>query len=227
MAAGRAYEKVFTALEEFERESNFAERRKVSEIKGELLLLTRTVLKKYTQRDEEKTKYFLAQPSRMLEREMKHWNTVALRRMRQVPNGRNPWKISFARNMPFEVFGVVKVKCNLANGTVSGTSRICKIVFTNGEHVASLLHHGKIKPKADSPHAMHKIYKNKDYGMLNCRQDRPFTITYSFTKELISISLFYGVFNEFGIPKHICIGLNYYQQLFLKIFIIMIFYILQ
>jgi hypothetical protein len=202
MAAGAAYDKVFSALEEFERESSYAERRKAAEIKSELLELTRAVLKKYTLRDEVKTKYFLAQPSRMLEREMRQWNCVALRRMRPTPNGRNPWRISFTRNMPFEVFDVLKVECGLTNATVTGTNRKCKITFISAEHVESLLEI-KIKPKADSAQALHKIFRNKDYGILNCRQDRPFTITYSFTRELISISFFYGVFNEFGIPKHI------------------------
>lgn len=203
MAAGKAFVKVFEALESFERETNYAERKKASEIKSELLELTRAALKKYTLNDRERTKYFLAQPSRMLEREIRQWNSTSLRRMRQTPNGRNPWRIYFSRNMPFEVFEVLKVKCKLSNGVITGTKRRCKIVFTNEENVYSLLEHGKIKSKADSPGAMHKIFKNKDQAHLNCRQDRPFIITYSFTRELINISFFYGVFNEFGIPKHI------------------------
>ena len=200
MAAAVAYDKVFSALQNLESECNFAERKKATEIKAELLEITRAALKKFTLPKEQQTKYFIAHPSRMLEREMRHWNAIATRRMRQKPNGRNPWKINFSRNLPFEVFELLKVKCELANGHVSGTKRKSIIHFTNAENVERLMKHGKIKPKEE---LLRKVFKNKDYGVLNCRKDRPFTISYSFTREVISLSFFYGVFNEFGIPKHI------------------------
>ena len=160
MAAAVAYDKVFVALEGLEKECNFAERRKAAKIKRELLELTRAVLKKYTVSEERKTEYFIAHPSRMLEREMRHWSTTAVRR------------------------------------TISATKRKCMIQFTNAEDVERVLEHGKIKP-------LHKVFKNKDYGVLNCKKDRSFNISYSFTREVLNFSFFYGVYNEFGIPKHI------------------------
>ena len=81
--AARAFAKVFEAMEEFERETPIWERKKAGEIKGELLELTRAVLKKYSLADDaKKTRYFIAQPSRMLKRELSRWNTLCLRGMK-------------------------------------------------------------------------------------------------------------------------------------------------
>jgi len=200
--AARAYDKVFEAMEEFERESPYWEKKKASEIKGELLQLTRAVLKKYTLEDDAKTKYFLAQPSRMLKIEMRQWNSTAFRRMRMQPNGRNPWKISFSWNLPFEVFDVLRIKCKSLSNMVT-TKRRCTIIFTSAEEVISLMDHADLDLRAESPQPLSKLLKNKDYAGINCRQDRPFTLQYSYTKELISISFFYGVWNAHGIPQHV------------------------
>jgi len=160
--AARAYDKVFEAMEEFERESPYWEKKKASEIKGELLQLTRAVLKKYTLEDDAKTKYFL----------------------------------------PSEVFDVLRIKCKSLSNMVT-TKRRCTILFTSAEEVISLMDHADLDLRAESPQPLSKLLKNKDYAGINCKQDRPFTLQYSYTKEIISISFFYGVWNAHGIPQHV------------------------
>lgn len=152
--------------------------KKALEIKRELLELTTVVLKKYTLDCERKAKYFLAQPSKIFTRELKRLNTTALRRMRVKPNGRNPWKISFSRNLPFEVFDVLKVRCEKLTDSLIETKRRCKMTFTSDEKIHALMQHAKLVPTAKSPCSMCKLMKNKDYVALNCRQDLPFEIIY-------------------------------------------------
>jgi hypothetical protein len=83
------------------------------------------------------------------------------------------------------------------------TKRRCKIIFTSAEDVLALLEHAGLKPSNESPKPLSKFFKNKNYVELNCREGRPFEIVYSYTKELISISFYYGVWNAFGIPQHV------------------------
>ena len=191
-------------MEEFERETPIWERKKAGEIKGELLELTRAVLKKYSLADDaKKTRYFIAQPSRMLKRELSRWNTLCLRRMKQSPNTRNPWRINFSRNIPFEVFDVLKVLCETTSATKKETKCRCKFTFTLAEDIMELMEKAGLKSQTESSVLLSKHFKNKYHASLNCREDRPLEITYSYSKETITLSCFYGVWNAFGIPQHV------------------------
>lgn len=202
--AARAYNKVCEAMDEFVGESPFWERKKATEIKGELLQLTRAVLKKHLIENEEKsTKYFLAQPARMLKRELTQWDKICCRRMTKSTSSRNPFKIHFSRNLPFEVFDVLKVLCeSLPNIQKKETKCTCKFSFAFAEDVVELMEKAGLKSSESSP-LLAKLFKNKEYTCLNCRQDRTFDIVYSYSRESVSVTCYYGLWNAFGIPQHV------------------------
>ena len=73
-------------------------------IGGELLQLTRAVVKKHTLPQERAYKYHLAQAARILSRSVVSWNKSILRKLRRRPNGSAPWTVKFAKDVPFEVY---------------------------------------------------------------------------------------------------------------------------
>jgi hypothetical protein len=88
---------------------NSANRRLARNISGDLLQLTRAVIKKHTFPDDKAYKYHLAQPSQMLSRAVVLWNKIILRRMKRKPTGSRPWKVRFTWNLPTEIFNCLKV----------------------------------------------------------------------------------------------------------------------
>ena len=99
---------VHDVVDEVVRTSRRSERRVNEVIGGELMQLTRAVVKKHTFPPKNAYKYHLAQPSRMLSRSVVHWNNTILRRLRRRPNGSSPWTGKFQRHMPLEVFACFK-----------------------------------------------------------------------------------------------------------------------
>jgi hypothetical protein len=88
---------------------NSANRRLARNISGDLLQLTRAIIKKHTFPDDKAYKYHLAQPSQMLSRAVVLWHKIILRRMKRKPTGSRPWTVRFTWNLPTEVFNCLKV----------------------------------------------------------------------------------------------------------------------
>ena len=71
-----------------------------TEIGGELLVLSRAVIKKHIFDSERAFKFHLAQPARMLARIVAFWH---IRKMKRKTRASRPWTVNFSRNLPLEV----------------------------------------------------------------------------------------------------------------------------
>lgn len=74
-----------------------------TEIGGELLVLSRAVIKKHIFDSERAFKFHLAQPARMLARIVAFWHIRMLRKMKRKTRASRPWTVNFSRNLPLEV----------------------------------------------------------------------------------------------------------------------------
>ena len=79
-----------------------------TKIGNELLKLSRAVVKHHTSPEQQRYKYYLAQPSRMLAREVYRWNKSLCRMLKHFPSLRNPWGIRLKRSLPLEQFDTFK-----------------------------------------------------------------------------------------------------------------------
>ena len=80
-----------------------------TEIGGELLVLSRAIIKKHMFDSERAFKFHLAQPTRMLARIVAFWHIRMLRKMRRKTRASRPWTVNFSWNLPLEVFDCFKV----------------------------------------------------------------------------------------------------------------------
>ena len=103
-------------------------------IGGELLQLTRAVVKKHMLPQERAYKYHLVQASHMLSRSVVSWNKSILRKLRRKPNGSAPWTVKFAKDVPFKVYECFKAACLTEQGgglLVKNTKHVEEIKFNN------------------------------------------------------------------------------------------------
>ena len=80
-----------------------------TEIGGELLVLSRAVIKKHIFGSERAFKFHLAQPARMLARIVAFWHIRMLRKMKRKTCASRPWTVNFSWNLPLEVCDCFKV----------------------------------------------------------------------------------------------------------------------
>ena len=100
MAVHRVVDEVVSA-------SSGSKKKLTQEIGGELIEVTRAVVKKHTFAPEKGYKFHLAQPSRMLSRIIevsRPMNNSIVRKLRRKANGSAPWTVRLKRHMPLEVF---------------------------------------------------------------------------------------------------------------------------
>ena len=84
--------------------ANAPDKNLATKIGNELLKLSRAIVKPHTFPEQQRYKYYLAQPSRMLAREVYRWNKSLCRMLKCSPSCRNPWGIRLKRSLPLELF---------------------------------------------------------------------------------------------------------------------------
>jgi len=87
--------------------ANAPDKNLATKIGDELLKLSKAVVKHHTL-PEQHYKYYLAQPSRMLAREVYRWNRSLSRMLKRMPSLRNPWGIRKKRSLAMEMFETLK-----------------------------------------------------------------------------------------------------------------------
>ena len=185
---------------------NDPNRKSATEIGGEVLNLTRAVIKKHTFPGEKAFKFHLAQPSRMLARTVGHWNKGIKRRMKRKSSGSHPWTVKFKWNLNMEVFDCLKVAAFSVGDakTHKETRAIHEIHFTNGEKLKALFYElgNKYKKSFDFEDIFIKTEKDKSFSCLIVSKDHPASIRYSKNSEVLTFKARYGHFNRNGVPQH-------------------------
>ena len=197
---------VHNVVDEVLRTSRRSERDTNEKIGGELMQLTRAVVKKHTLPPMNAYKYHLAQPSRMLSRSIVHWNNTILRRLRRKPNSSCPWTVKCQRHMPLEVFACFKA----ASLTEEGGGLLAK----NTKHVEEIKFHdqatlrdlflefgNKYQRCLKQDEIMCKVEKDGSYSMVIIKQNHPATWHYSKRLEIVRFTARYGHYNRLGVPQ--------------------------
>ena len=193
-------------VDEIVRTSRRSEKGVNERIGGELMQLTRAVVKKHTFPPKNAYKYHLAQPSRMLSRSVVHWNNAILRRLRRRPNGSSPWTVKFKQHMPLEVFACFKAASLAEEGgglLSKNTKHVEEIKFHDRAALRDLLLEfaNKYKRCLKQDEIMCKVEKDDSYSIVIIKQDHPATWHYSKKLEIMRFIARYGHYNRLGVPQ--------------------------
>lgn len=175
-------------------------------IGGELLQLTRAVVKKHTLPQERAYKYHLAQPARMLSRSVVSWNKSILRKLRRRPNSSAPWTVKFAKDVPFEVYECFKAACLAEQGgglLAKNTKHVEEIKFYNFSDLKNIFLElaNKYGKCIENQNIMYKQEKDNSHSIVIVNANHPAIFYYSKRLEVMRFRSRYGHYNRFGIPQ--------------------------
>ena len=173
-----------------------------TKIGNELLKLSRAVVKHHTSPEQQRYKYYLAQPSRMLAREVYRWNKSLCRMLKHFPSLRNPWGIRLKRSLPLEQFDTFKTTV-IAHGwgqVTTSTNHVEDLVITDEDHFKSLTmsRSNKFRRQLQETEGLIKVEKDGGYSRVVVDVARPVKIKYSKNLEMLTLSLSYGHWNRVG-----------------------------
>ena len=175
-------------------------------IGGELLQLTRAVVKKHTLPQERAYKYHLAQPARMLSRSVVSWNKSILRKLRRRPNSSAPWTVKFAKDMPFKVYECFKAACQAEQGgglLAKNTKHVEEIKFYNFSDLKKIFLElaNKYGKCIENQNIMYKQEKDNSHSIVIVNANHPAIFYYSKRLEVMRFRSRYGHYNRLGIPQ--------------------------
>lgn len=121
--------------------ANAPDKNLATKIGDELLKLSRAVVKHHTFPEQQRYKFYLAQPARMLAREVYRWNKSICRMLKRSPSLCNPWGITLKRSLPLELFDTLKTTV-IAYGwgqVTRSTTHVEELIITEEDHFNSLI----------------------------------------------------------------------------------------
>ena len=177
-----------------------------TDIGNEVLQLSRAVVKHHRFPEQQRYKYYLAQPSRMLARDVYRWNKSICRLMKRSPSLQHPWEIRLKRNLPLELFDTLKsAVIAFGWGQVSkSTSHVEELVITEEDHFKNLIlsWSNKFRRQLEDTEVLIKEEKDGGYSRVVVDTSRPVKIKYSKKLEMFTLYLSYGHWNRVGVPQH-------------------------
>ena len=182
------------------------DREKAGKIGSEVLLRSKEVAKKYLFEGEDACMFYVSQIYPMVSRELVRWTKIVAKRMKPRSSLSNPWGVKFSRNMPQEVFDLLKLTLLKGHYGIVSKKTCCveTLELTAANSAREWIMH--VGSKTSSEITMASIF----YKSLKCGShceavicaDNPLIIKYSKSQENIKISLHYGYWNTFGVPQH-------------------------
>lgn len=176
-------------------------------IGSEVLLRSREVAKKYLFDGEDVCMFHVTQIYPIVSRELLRWNKIVIRRMKPTPSLANPWAVQVNRNMPEEVFSLLKL--TLLKGKygelAKNTNCVETLVITTAEATTEWIMHvtSKTNSAVRNTDIFHKCLKDGSHCEAIISPEYPLIIKFSKSQENIKISLHYGYWNIFGVPQHV------------------------
>ena len=175
-------------------------------IGGELLQLTRAVVKKHTLPAERAYKYHLAQPARMLSRCVVGWNKSIVRKLKRKSNGSAPWTVKFRKDMPFEVYECFKTASLGEQGRgllIKSTKHVDEIKFSNFSDLRNIFLElaNKYGKCLEEGNVMFRKEKDNSHSIVIVNPNHPAIFCYSKGLEVMRFRCRYGHYNLFGVPQ--------------------------
>lgn len=186
--------------------ANAPDKNLATNIGNEVLQLSRAVVKHHTFPEQQRYKYYLAQPSRMLARDVYRWNKSLCRILKRSPSLRHPWEIRLKRNLPLELFDTLKSSViGYGWGQVTrSTSHVEELLITEEDHFKNLIlsWSNKYRRQLEGTEVLIKVEKDGGYSRAVVSTSRPVKMKFSKKLEMFTLSLNYGHWNSSGVPQH-------------------------
>jgi hypothetical protein len=171
-----------------------------------LILRSKEVAKKYLFEGEDACMFYVSQIYPMVSRELVRWTKIVAKRMKPRSSLSNPWSVKFSRNMPQEVFDLLKLTILKGHyGFVSKTTSCVETLELTAANSARewIMHVGnKTSSEITMASILYKLLKCGSHCEAVICADNPLIIKYSKSQENIKVSLRYGCWNTFGVPQH-------------------------
>lgn len=179
-------------------------------IGSDVLEAVRDIVKKHMYDPPNGLTYRVVHPMKILSREIRRVNVLLIRRMKPSPVARSPWKISFHRYMPREVFDLLDNYIQV----LSLASSRKQTSFTRSIQVSDAHNVTLLFMKLINMYENETVLKEEDLLQTKCLRngvicrivvgtEKPLLIHYSNKRELMRISLYYGCWNMHGVPQHL------------------------
>ena len=188
--------------------NEYIKRAKNKDIAGkicsEILLRSREVAKKYLWDGENACMFYVAPLYPILSRELLQWNNIIKRRMKAITSLARPWKIEFFRNMPREVFDLLKLTVLKGNYGKVARSTKCVDALEVTLAVAWIVHIiNNSSSTVEEGDIFFKRMKDGSFCKGIILPAKPLVLTYSKSQEKIKVNMYYGFWNISGVPQHI------------------------
>ena len=177
-------------------------------IGSEILEWSRDVVKKYLFTKEDACMFHVAGLYRIVSRELLGWNKILQRRMKPTTSLAHPWQVRFCRNIPVEVFNLLKL--TIFNGdygiVVKSTKSVEQLQITTSNAAIKWITR-VTKSTTSTLKETDIFFKLLRDGASYCKaiisSDHPFLVKYSKTQETVTVLIRYGHWNVFGVPQHV------------------------
>ena len=198
-----------------EMSRRFPKNKASKQIIDSFLKLSNSVLKRHLEAPSKRHQYELIQGFPVIQRELHFWRKQIVRLMKPRPNMKEPWTIHYVRNLPDELFCLLR--CNITERQpgieVKATKYTWTGTFKSEEDLKLLFSQAKARGEARRRHRaetdvdeiqglLEKTHEHEGFSKVICNRNKPFQIRYSFSKEVITIKCHYGCWNRFSIPQH-------------------------
>ncbi len=191
---------------------NYIKKAKDKDIAGkigsEVLDTVKDVVKKHMFEPPHALMYGSVKPIKILSREIIRVNKLVVRRMKPSPVGKSPWKISFSRYMPTEVFDLLDNYIQLSKiPSLRKKTSFTRTIEVDDRHKVVLLFLNLANTNETILNEDDLLQTKSLRDGMKCslivNSGMPFVIHYSNRRELIRFTLSYGCWNRHGIPQHI------------------------
>ena len=176
-------------------------------IGSEVLERSRQVIKKYKFTPEDACLFHVAELYPMLSRELHRLLKIIHRRMKTSTVLSHPWSIRVIRNMPKELFELLRQTILTGNyGILARKTRCSELLRLSDfstviKRLKHVINHAFVS--VDETQILFKSFKNGSQCKAIIVDDHPLVIKYSKTLETVQFCLNYGCWNAFGIAQHV------------------------
>jgi hypothetical protein len=142
----------------------------------------------------------------MTERVISKLHDGIYRRLRSTPTTASPYFCQFTREVSEEVFGVISnriIDHNSFGHTTTTTAARVTIVITDKRKAIYLFNRMNDEGvKVEKNKLLKKNFPDNCFAEVIISKEQPMTLKFSKNKEVLSITFYYGYWNNFGIPQH-------------------------
>lgn len=186
---------------------NAKEKDVAGKIGSEILERSRQVIKKHKFTPEDACVFHITELYPIVSRELHRILTIVRRRLKSRTTLSHPWSIRILRNMPTEIFELLKETILVGNyGIIAKKTHYVELLhLSHSALVTKWLKRviGHTSPSLKEPDVLLKVFKDGSYCKAIIMPEHPLVIKYSKSQETIQFFIRYGCWNTFGIAQHV------------------------